>query len=660
MLSGGTLVVVPSERRVPGAALTDYLHANRITVSALPPSLLADLPPELDLPKPLTLIVGGEAVGPALVERFAAGRMMLNCYGPTEATVQSTIGLCDPDRRDGAVPIGRPDPGVRAYVLDEGLLPAPVGVAGELYLGGAGLARGYLRRPDLSCERFVADPHGPAGARMYRTGDRARWDADGQLHFLGRADDQLQLRGLSHRAGRDRGGARVAPGRRGCGGPRPSPRRRPGRRRARPARRVRRGAGAAARTGRPATPRRAAAAGAHGPGGVRRARAPARAPRRQARPPRARHACARRRRPRDRRRRPAPAQPARGDPLRAVSPRFSACPRSGSTTTSSSSAATRCSSPGSSAGSARRSGAELTLRAVFDAPTVARLAGRLDDRAGRAPLRARARPETLALSFAQQRLWFLYRLDGASATYNIPLALRLRGALDVEALRGAVADLVARHETLRTIFPERDGTPRQEILAPGEATRRGAALDRTRRADRRGRAAGPAARRGPPPVRARRRAAAARTALRARARRARPRARHAPHRGRRLVRPAAAARPARGLRRPPRGCAGEAVLAAAARAVRGLRALAARAHGPRRRPAQPDQPRRRVLGRRARRPAGGARAADRPAAARGLEPRRRCRRAELARPICITRCARSLAAATRACSWSCSRRSPRC
>ncbi|WP_413759805.1 amino acid adenylation domain-containing protein [Streptomyces sp. MMBL 11-3] len=196
LLSGGRLVVVPAELRVPGAPLADYAHAHGITFMILPPALLAAMPEDVELP-PATLLAGTERVSPELVGRYARGRMMFNAYGPTEATTNSTLGLCDPDTPAGTiVPIGVPDPGTRAYVLDARLRPVPAGVPGELYLGGAGLARGYLGRPDLTAERFVADPFGAPGERLYRTGDLVRWKADGRLEFLGRADAQVKIRGF--------------------------------------------------------------------------------------------------------------------------------------------------------------------------------------------------------------------------------------------------------------------------------------------------------------------------------------------------------------------------------------------------------------------------------------------------------------------------------
>ncbi len=195
LLSGGRLVIVPAERRVPGPELAGYAHRHGVDFMILPPALLAEFPDDCDLPRDSVLLAGTERVSPELVRRWAPGRRMFNAYGPTEATTNSTLGLCDPDIAPGsAVPIGGPDPGTRAYVLDAHLAAVPVGVAGELYLAGSGLARGYLGRPGLTAERFVADPFG-SGGRLYRTGDLVKWLPDGRLVFLGRADDQVKIRG---------------------------------------------------------------------------------------------------------------------------------------------------------------------------------------------------------------------------------------------------------------------------------------------------------------------------------------------------------------------------------------------------------------------------------------------------------------------------------
>ncbi|WP_442875529.1 non-ribosomal peptide synthase/polyketide synthase [Amycolatopsis sp. NBC_00348] len=195
LLSGGRLVVVPAERRVPGPELADYANAHGVDFMILPPALLAEFPEDCDLPRDSVLLAGTERVSPELVRRWAPGRRMFNAYGPTEATTNSTLGLCDPEITPGsAVPIGVPDPGTRAYVLDAFLAPVPIGVVGELYLAGSGLARGYLGRAALTSERFVADPFG-SGGRLYRTGDLVKWLPDGRLVFLGRADDQVKIRG---------------------------------------------------------------------------------------------------------------------------------------------------------------------------------------------------------------------------------------------------------------------------------------------------------------------------------------------------------------------------------------------------------------------------------------------------------------------------------
>ena len=146
------------------------------------------------------VLAGGDVLSAPHVRRIiraSNGGRLINGYGPTEGT---TFSVCfpatNPSDVDDAVPIGRPIWNTQVYVLDDGLQPVPAGVAGELYIAGAGLARGYLGRAELTAERFVADPFGPAGSRMYRTGDLARWRADGVLDFLGRADAQVKLRGF--------------------------------------------------------------------------------------------------------------------------------------------------------------------------------------------------------------------------------------------------------------------------------------------------------------------------------------------------------------------------------------------------------------------------------------------------------------------------------
>jgi amino acid adenylation domain-containing protein len=193
-VAGAELHLVGEYERL-GDALYARLRDSRITSVLLPPAAAMSLPcPPGALPDLRTMIVGGEACPPELVERWATpGRRLVNAYGPTENTVLATLSTLS----SGApVTIGRPAANLRAYVLDSRLNPVPPAVVGEIYLAGAGLGRGYAGRRATSAERFVADPFGPPGSRMYRTGDLGRYDATGVLSCLGRGDSQVKVRGF--------------------------------------------------------------------------------------------------------------------------------------------------------------------------------------------------------------------------------------------------------------------------------------------------------------------------------------------------------------------------------------------------------------------------------------------------------------------------------
>lgn len=195
LLSGATLCLGTREQLLPGNAFTRYLQEQAITVATLTPSVLAVLPPE-ELPALQTVISAGEACSAEVASRWAAGgRQFYNAYGPTEITICATVGRHTEDAQKPH--LGRPIARTEVYVLDRQGNPVPVGIPGELYIGGNGLARGYLNRPELTAERFIPHSWSPIpGARLYRTGDLVRFRPNGVLEFLGRCDEQVKLRGF--------------------------------------------------------------------------------------------------------------------------------------------------------------------------------------------------------------------------------------------------------------------------------------------------------------------------------------------------------------------------------------------------------------------------------------------------------------------------------
>jgi nonribosomal peptide synthetase DhbF len=219
LLYGGRLVVVPPDVARTPAELLRLLVDEQVTVLCQTPGAFAALR-QATVDDPLlgrkmclrTVIFGGEALDFEEVAAWHADHgdrdpVLVNMYGITETTVHAThVELSDQDM------IGAPLPDLRAYVLDSGLCPMPPGYAGELYLAGPGLARGYLERPGLTGQRFVANPFGASGERMYRTGDVARWRPDGQLDYLGRADEQVKVRGYRIELGEVAAALRAFPG----------------------------------------------------------------------------------------------------------------------------------------------------------------------------------------------------------------------------------------------------------------------------------------------------------------------------------------------------------------------------------------------------------------------------------------------------------------
>ncbi|MCL7425500.1 non-ribosomal peptide synthetase [Streptomyces sp. YS415] len=460
LITGATLVVARPQGHLDPQYLARLIREQSVTTAHFVPSMLRAFlaEPEAARCTGLTRVLcSGEALSPDLVRGFHSlfgGAVELhNLYGPTEAAVDVTAWPCPADGggRDG-VPIGRPVWNTSAYVLDAALRPVPAGVPGELYLAGPQLAHGYLGRSALTAERFVADPYGLPGTRMYRTGDLARRGADGVIEYLGRTDDQVKIRGFRIEPGEIEGVLAAHSD-------------------------VRQAAVVARRDlatdGDPMLV--AYTTGAADPVELRRHLAAAlpehmvpsafvaldalpltpsgKLDRRSLPAPDLGPAAAGRR-PRN------PSEEILCDlfaeilsvPEVGIDDDFFALGGH-------SLLATRLASRVRST-----MGVELPLRTVFDAPTVAALAQRLGARSTRPPLRAGQRPDPLPLSFAQQRMWFLYRLEGPNPAYNMAFAARLTGALDADAMQAALGDLTDRHEALRTVLPDDAGTPRQVIL----------------------------------------------------------------------------------------------------------------------------------------------------------------------------------------------------
>ncbi|MFJ7907175.1 non-ribosomal peptide synthase/polyketide synthase [Kitasatospora sp. NPDC096204] len=459
VLTGATLVIPPDGPWL-GEELAAVLDEHRITHTLIPPAALATVPAGAGRHL-RTLIVGAEACPAELVDRWAPGRRMINSYGPTEATIVAT--WTGPLSAGTGTPgIGGALPHARVYVLDEAMRPQPDGADGELYLGGEGVARGYLGRPGLTAARFVADPFGPPGARLYRTGDRARRNADGELEFLGRLDRQVKVRGFRIEPGEIEAALRAHPAvdqavvivredepghTRLVGYATPAD---PG------------------HAPDPAELRTALAAAlpAHlVPAAVVVLAAFPLTPQlkidQRALPAPARRTAAAPLAPRTGRERDLAAIWAEVLGLDAVGAEDDFFDLGGDSVLAARTL-TRI---------AERLGARLTLRDVFTARTVAALAPLLDQPATAAPdepVPPAPRGEPLPLSSAQRRLWFLDDLTPGGTANNTGVALRLHGPLDRDALGRALRRLTARHDSLRTTVDTVDGRLVQRVAERAE------------------------------------------------------------------------------------------------------------------------------------------------------------------------------------------------
>ncbi|MEV0948909.1 amino acid adenylation domain-containing protein, partial [Rhodococcus sp. NPDC049939] len=500
---GARLVIAPPDAGRDPTQILRVIRQHRVTVVHFVPSALAAAVEHPDFARCTGLrhiIASGEALYADLARhcRTALPTAQLhNLYGPTETAVDVTLHrVADADFAPGAaagVPIGEPAATVQAYVLDTGLRPVPAGVPGELYIAGEQVARGYHRRPAQTAGRFLPNPFATDGTRMYRTGDLVRWTADGVLDFLGRTDDQVKIRGFRIEPGEIEATLTSHPAvRQAAVITRPIP--------------------TSADT--PTTGDASAVAGdttddkrligyvvldphthpnhqdetgsedrepipdfapqlrAYVAGKLPEYMVPAAIVILDALPVTANGKL-------DRKALPAPdyttghyRAPRTPDEhlLTDLFGHILGVPRAGIDDSffdlgGHSLLATRLISR-----IRTELGAELPIRVLFDAPTIAELAPHLGgNRPVRPALVTEERPDHIPLSHAQQRLWFLHRFEGPSATYNIPLALRLHGPLNTDALTTALGDLITRHEPLRTLFGETEGQPFQHILPPDQA-----------------------------------------------------------------------------------------------------------------------------------------------------------------------------------------------
>ncbi|MSX07032.1 MAG: amino acid adenylation domain-containing protein, partial [Actinobacteria bacterium] len=459
--SGGATMVIAPAMVFGGVELASLLAEERVTHAFVTPAALASVDP-VGLDSVEVVVTGGDVCAPELVARWAPGRRMFNAYGPTEATIFSSISSALVVGE--SVDIGSPTIGFAEVVLDARLNPVPVGVVGELYLAGPALARGYHARSGLSAERFVANPFGGAGSRMYRTGDVVRWNASGALEYVGRSDFQVKVRGFRIELGEiDSVLAAVS------------------------------GVDFVVTVGRESAAGSTVlvsyvlpVAGASFDAGVLRDHAASVLPAHMV-PSAFVMLESIPLTPAGKLDRKALPEPELGSQSTTESPEteYEAAvaavfcdvlelDRVGVTDSffdlgGNSLVATRLIARVNAA-----LGTDLRVLDLFEASTVRTLADRAESTGAslhrRPALVPADRPESVPLSLAQQRMWFINQFDASSPAYNIPLLVRLSGRLDVDAMSAAVGDVLTRHESLRTVFPTVGDLPNQVILPPENVT----------------------------------------------------------------------------------------------------------------------------------------------------------------------------------------------
>jgi amino acid adenylation domain-containing protein len=463
LLFGARLVLMPTQD---ASHIVSAIVDHEITVVHFVPSLLQSLVKELEQCRSLRLVLcGGEALSIDLQNRFfdCSNAELYNQYGPTEACIDASYFRCRRELVSGSVPIGQPIANTRLYVLDDELQLVPAGTPGELYIGGIGLARGYLNRAELTAERFIPDPFsGEAGGRLYRTGDLARCLLTGEVEYLGRTDEQVKIRGFRIELGEIE--AVLS------------------------AHEAVREAVVLAREEQSGDKRLVAYVVAQSEVNWREVREHLRARVPEYMVPSAVVLLSEMpltgNGKLDRKALPAP-EDVEGAGESYVAPRTAIeellCGiwsevlgvdqigvewnffELGGHSLLATQVVSRV---------REAFGVEMALRTVFERPTVGELAVAIEEqlrggeRAERGKIERVARDGKAPLSFAQQRLWFIDQLEPGSAVYNLPVGVRMTGELDVKALERTLSEMVRRHEVLRTTFTSVDGEPVQVI---GEA-----------------------------------------------------------------------------------------------------------------------------------------------------------------------------------------------